>query len=99
MHERVADGLEDGLVELGLVARNDQLDLLVLAARQIPDHPRETLEDAADGHHADLENVITQFVDETLDFFDRASQFRGMEGCGGSGQARLIHHEFADQAD
>ena len=46
---RIAELLDDELVELGLRARDDEVDLLVVLARQLADDARKLLERLPEG--------------------------------------------------
>src|SRR4051812_11656728 len=52
--ERVAQRLDDGAVELGVLADELELDVLGELARQVADEAREAHEDGVDRDHADL---------------------------------------------
>ena len=52
VHQRIGQALDHGLVELGILARGDELDRLRQVARQIVDQAAETAEQRADRHHS-----------------------------------------------
>ena len=54
VHERVAERVDHGAVELGLRADQLELDLLAELGREVADQAREAQEDHVDGDHADL---------------------------------------------
>ena len=54
VHERVAERVDDGAVELGVLADELELDLLAELGREVADEPREAQEDGLDRDHADL---------------------------------------------
>ena len=60
VHERLADLVDDRLVDAGGLALEDQLDLLALLARQVAHQPREALEDVADGQHPDVHHRLLE---------------------------------------
>ena len=62
MHQRIADLLEHGLVELGVLAAQLQLDLLAELARQVVHQAREAVEREADRQHADLHDAFLQLA-------------------------------------
>ena len=62
VHERVADRVDDGAVELGVLADELELDLLAELAREVADEPREAQEDGLHGDHADLHDDRLQGV-------------------------------------
>src|SRR6185295_15446890 len=62
VHERIADLLEHRLVELGLLARHDELDLLAETLREIAHHAREAAENEADGQHAHAHDAVLQLA-------------------------------------
>ena len=52
--DRVAEGVDDGAIELGVLAGEDELDLLAELRGEVADEAREAQEDGLDGDHADL---------------------------------------------
>jgi len=52
--ERIGQPLDHGLVELGVLARGDELDRFAQIARKIVHQPAEAAEQRSDRHHADL---------------------------------------------
>ncbi len=52
MHQRVGQRFDKILVEVGLFAHQLEVDLLLQAARQIPDQPGEATKHLLDGLHA-----------------------------------------------
>ena len=62
MHERVAERLDHGAVELGVLADQLELDLLAELAREVADEAREAQEDGLDRDHPDLHDHRLQGV-------------------------------------
>ena len=60
--QRVADLFQDGPVELGLLAFDDQLDLLVQAHGDVAHDAREAVEDGLDGQHAQAGDLILELA-------------------------------------
>ena len=60
--ERVVDLLEDLLVEFGLAALDDEVDLLVELLGEVPHRPREGLEDRVRRQHAQRHRLLLQVV-------------------------------------
>ena len=60
VHERVAELLDDELVEDGLGAADDEADLLVEVAGELADDAGQLVEDLADRDHADVEDALLQ---------------------------------------
>ena len=54
VHERVAERVDDGAVELGVLAGEHQLDLLAELRGEVADEPREAQEDRLDRDHPHL---------------------------------------------
>ena len=69
MHEGIEEVLDDRLVQLGLLALDDEVDLLVEGLGEVAHEAREAAEDLADGHHADAHDAfleITRYAAEVL---------------------------------
>jgi hypothetical protein len=60
--QRVADLFEDGPVELGLLAFDDQLDFLVEAHGDVAHDTREAVEDGLDRQHAQAGDLILELA-------------------------------------
>ena len=58
VHERIAELLDDELVDLGLGAGDDQVDELVGVAADLADDARELVEHLPQRHHAHLEDAL-----------------------------------------
>ena len=54
VHERIAERVDDGPVELGVLADELELDVLAELGREVADEPREAQEHRLHGDHADL---------------------------------------------
>ena len=77
VHQRVADLLEDGLVELGLLTRHLQLDLFTQALGKIAHHAREAAEGEADGQHAHPHDAFLQLAHVALELVQPAAKLLG----------------------
>lgn len=81
MHERVAELFEDRLVDLGLLARDREIDLLAKLLAHITHETRETIKREADRQHANSEHALLelarvtgqldQTIAELIDLADR----------------------------
>ena len=98
--QRIADLLEHGLVELGLLAGHLQLDLLAEPLAEIAHQPREAVEHEADGQHAHAHDALLQRAHVAFELRERAAQFAGLaafERRGKLAQHRLRDHKLADR--
>ncbi len=64
VHERVADLFDDGLVQFGLRAIDDQVDVLAQFLADIAHHTAEAIEGVADGDHAQVQRAIQDLLDQ-----------------------------------
>src|SRR6266700_4596247 len=64
MHERIADQFDHRLVQLGLGAGEDELDVLAELAGQIVYEAIEAVERFADRHHAQLQGAVAHGLDQ-----------------------------------
>ena len=62
VHERVAERVDHGAVELGVLAHELQVDLLAELGREVAHEPREAQEDGLDRDHPDLHDHRLQGV-------------------------------------
>jgi len=67
VRQRIADGLDDGLVELDVVALGDEAHLLAELPREIPHHPRKLAEDVAHRLHAGLHDRLLELARDLVD--------------------------------
>ena len=74
VHERLADLVDDGLVDAGLLALQDQLDVLPLLPGEVAHQPRKALEDMADGQHADVHHRFLQLGGDRRHLLHRREQ-------------------------
>ena len=100
--ERVGEFLDHALVQLGVLALEDQLDLLAQLAGGVAHHAGEAVEDEADRQHADrhhrflqLAGVVFQLAEGLVDLFED----RRVEAGGELGEHGLGDHQFADLID
>ena len=104
VHERVGEVLDDELVELDVAAGHLEVDLLPHLAGDLPDHPRELVEDLLERDHPDLEDALLQLREPPLEGAVRVEQLGGERGVpalrldplGDRLQRRLHEHELAD---
>ena len=62
VHDRIEQILDNRLVQLGVLAFDDQVDLLVEALRKVAHETREAGEYLADGHHADTHDAFLELT-------------------------------------
>ena len=62
MHKRVAELFEDRLVDLGLLARDREIDLLAKLLAHITHETRETIKREADWQHANSEHALLELA-------------------------------------
>ncbi len=97
VHEWIGDLLNDVLVELGLLAADDEFDLLAGLAGHVPDEATHLLEGGADGHHAHRHRGFLDVADDLGDLRDVSGQL--LVGADNLAQAdhRLGDDEFTDR--
>src|SRR6185312_11526885 len=94
VHQRIADLLEHGLVELGLLARELELDLLAEALSEVAHHAREAAEDEADRQHAHAHDALLQLAHVALELREAAAQLLGIRSV--EVRAELAQHRLGD---
>ena len=72
--EGLADLVDDGLVDPGVVAFEDELDLLALLPGEIAHHAREALEDVPDRQHPDVHDGLLELRRDPGDLLDRVQE-------------------------
>ncbi len=77
VHQRVADALEHRLVELGLLARELEVDLLAEPLRDVAHQTREAAEGEADRQHAHPHDALVQLAHVALELCEPAAQLLG----------------------
>ena len=100
VHQRIADLLEHGLVELGAVAGEAQLDLLAEALAQVAHQARKAVEHEADGQHAHAHDAFLQLAHVALELAQGVAQLVGLaafERRRELAQHRLRDHQLADR--
>ena len=65
--QRIAQLVDHPLVELGLLAVDYQADLLPVAPRDVADHPLETREERADGHHPRIHDRLLDGIADAVE--------------------------------
>ena len=102
VRERIADGLDDGFIQLGFLAGEDELNLLPRFPREISDQPGKPAEGAADGQHTDAHDPFLNFPRvpfELRDPFQQHRQLRHLEAHTQVAEHRLGNDQFADEVD
>ena len=95
--ERVAERVDHRAVELGLLAHEAQLDLLVELHRQVAHEPREAQEDRLDRDHADLHDHLLERVRRAREVLHGLRQARHV-GLGDEAlHLRAVEHELAHE--
>jgi len=105
MAQRVADFFEDGPVELGFLALDDQLHFLVQAHGDIADDSWEAVEDGLDGQHAQPGNLVLELAGDASELL---GVFVGLAGqrivaeshgqnLGTLLEPRLVDDQLADE--
>ena len=93
--ERVAERVDDGAVELGVLADELELDLLAELGRQVAHEAREAQEDGLDRDHPDLHDHRLQGLRGARELLHRLAQ-AGHVGLGGERlDVRAVHDELA----
>ncbi len=75
VHQRIAQLVDHGLVQLGIGAFDGELDILAQIARQVVHQPAELLEGAANRQHADVHRALAQRRRQPLDLFRDRGHF------------------------
>ena len=97
VHERVAERVDDGAVELGVLADELQLDLLAELGREVAHEPREAQEDGLDRDHPDLHDHRLQGVRGAREVLHRLRE-AGHVGLGGERlDLRAVQDELAHE--
>ena len=97
VHQRIAQLINNGLIQLRLRALDRQLDILPQIARQVVDQAAEFLKGGANGRHSDVHRVLAQGRGQPFNFFGDRGDL-GIVVLGGNlAQTRLHRHQFAHQ--
>ncbi len=102
MGERVAQALDDGLVDLRPLALGDEADVLADLQRHFADQARHTLEHRFDRLGADRHDAVLDLARQLLEFVeaDRDLRHAGEPGLVDPlGQHGLVDHQFAHEVD
>ena len=103
VHERLADLVDHRLVHPGVLALQDELDLLALLAGEVAHQPREALEDVADGQHPHVHDRLLQLRRDARHLADGLEQLRPRAGhhvgdlAGQLVELRAVDDQLADQ--
>ena len=96
--ERVADLLDHGPVELGLLPLDDEADLLAELDGYIPDKPAHLLERTADRHHSHGHGRPLEVGCDAAELGERTGEV--LVAVGGSlNDHRLGDHEFTHEVE
>ncbi len=106
VRERILDGLDDGLVELGVLALHHQLHLLAAGQGQVTHDPWQLVPDVADRLHPGLHDPFLQLGGDQVEALGRAGE-AGVLLLGDqlddlvAGQHELADqvHQLVEQAD
>jgi hypothetical protein len=99
VHERVGDLLDDRLVQLGVGARDLEIDLLAEFPAHVAHDAPEPVARLADLHHPHLQRAVADLLDEIGDHLRRFEQAWIASVPGEQVCARARDDEFADQRD
>jgi hypothetical protein len=99
VHQRVGDALDHRLVELGVAALDLQRHVLAQLGSGVAHHAPEAREGLADGHHAQLQCAVADFLDQPADLLcwprsARVARLTRQQRRAGAGD-----HQFAQQVD
>ncbi len=97
VRQRVLDGLEDGLVELGVPALHLDTDLLAQADREVADDAGQLVPDVVDGLHAGLHDPLLQLTGDEVQAVRRTLQLAVLASGGALEQLVAGEHELAHQ--
>ena len=95
--QRVADGLDDRLVQLGLLALQVDAHLLAAGDRQVADHAGELVPDVADRLHARLHDVDLQLGGQQVEPLHGAQEGGVLLGRAELHDLVARQHQLADQ--
>ena len=99
MGQRVADFFDDGFVEFGIPAADDQIDVLAQFFADIAHHAGETVKGGADLHHAQGQRGIADFFNQPGQGGGGFDQVGHPGAPGDQVGARPGNNQFADQVD
>src|SRR5262249_17533571 len=94
MDQRIADLLEHGFVELGLLTGHGEFDLFAEALREVAHHARETAEDEADRQHAHAHDAVLQLAHVAFELGQAQTELLG--GAAFEVSAQLTQHGLSD---
>ena len=63
MHQRLAEGVENTFVEIGMLAGDVQSHVLAALLGDVADDARKAAEELLDRHHANFEDAFVQFIE------------------------------------
>ncbi len=94
--QRVGQAFDQRLVELGLLAGQDERHLLAQIVRQVVHQPAEAAEQLADRHQARAHGGVAQFQRQAFDLLGDRLHLPVRAGGGDLLQARLGNDQLAD---
>ena len=97
VHERVAERVDDGAVELGVLADEVQLDLLAELGREVAHEPREAQEDGLHRDHPDLHDHRLQRVRGAREVLHGLREARDVGARGERLDLRAVQDELAHE--
>ena len=95
VHERVAERVDDGAVELGVLAHELEVDLLAHLGREVAHEPREAQEDGLHRDHPDLHDHRLQGVRRARQVLHRLREARHVGLRGERLDLRAVQDELA----
>ncbi len=75
VQERLADGVDDFLVQFGFLTLDGEFDILVEFLGEVPHQAAETREDLADGNHPRLHDAALQILGDARHLLHAALEF------------------------
>ena len=97
MHQWIANLVDNGTVQLRVLALDSQVDILVQLLGQVADHAREAVEYLAYRHHADLHYYGLQVGSHPVHLLQRLCQLRQAMSHADLLQADLVGNQLAHQ--
>ena len=99
MRERLRDGIQQALVEGGVLPVHNQFDLLATLLSDVPNHAGKAAEQLLDRNHADFHHRALQIIQHPglkCHGIGEASAHRFLGIARGEFVERLLQHGFAD---
>ena len=96
MDQGIGEPLDHGLVEFGVLAGRDELDILVKVMGKVMHQAPEATEQGTDRHHANTHGGVAQAGAQAFELFGNALEVAVAAECGNLGQSCLGNNQFAD---